>query len=369
LIVGGGLTAAAAAVALVEEIEVEVHVHESGPRVGGALATSNLHGVLFEEQGAHISHTNNETAIKFLRRFANWIPYIHRVTSETPKGLLSWPVQVSELKDLNEWPIIERELQNRPKIPDTSNFERYVIDLMGQTLYGWFVYGYTRKQWGRDPAELSSSFAPKRVEIRSDGYLPLFRESFQGWPQGGWERLVEKALSHSARIRIDLNTWESAESVDWGNWDAVLVTAPLDEFLGLSPFEWRGVRLEHEFIAGVSGTLLPSGVVNYPGLEVGFTRIIETKWMSGQANELFGTVLSKEYPGHTAKHYPVDDVQGINRRLANEAKHKLKTEHPTSFIAGRLANYVYIDTDQAIIQGINAARQISAFLGESRGTQ
>jgi diacylglycerol kinase family enzyme len=44
---------------------------------------------------------------------------------------------------------------------------------MGRTLYGLFIEGYTRKQWGCEPSELSSAIAPKRVELRADGSRPV----------------------------------------------------------------------------------------------------------------------------------------------------------------------------------------------------
>ena len=50
--------------------------------------------------------------------------------------------------------------------------------MMGPTLFRIFIRDYTLKQWGRPASELSSSFAPKRVDLRRDGYDRLFRDIF-----------------------------------------------------------------------------------------------------------------------------------------------------------------------------------------------
>ena len=362
LIVGGGLTAAAAAHTLANFGDIDIEVHESEFEVGGNLKTGCMNGILYELQGAHISHTEKPNAIAFLKKFAEWQPYTHIVKTKIPPGIMSWPPQVSELKLTKEWPTISKELANLSNRPDESNFENYAISIMGKTLYEWFVYPYTFKQWGTEPRNISSSFAPKRIDLRNDGYLPLFRESWQGWPIGGWGDLVKRVFDSNADVSVFCGRSENVKSVAWGNWDAVLVTAPLDDFLFLDQFEWRGVEFKHEFVPDVKGVLLPAGVVNYPGLEFKYTRIIETKWMSGQKEKIDGTVLSYEFPGFKTKHYPVDDAKGINRGKAQNAIRLLKTMHDKSFVAGRLANYVYIDTDQAIIQGINVAKKMHRYV-------
>ena len=86
--------------------------------------------------------------------------------------LLSWPPQVDELKNLEEWKAIENELNSLPENINTENFETYAISIMGPTLYSLFIEGYTFKQWGRG-SKLSSEFA-QRIDLRSDGNKSLF---------------------------------------------------------------------------------------------------------------------------------------------------------------------------------------------------
>ncbi len=314
--------------------------------------------MIYEKYGAHISHTNNLQATRFLQLHSEWVPYVHEVKSQTKIGLLSWPPQISELRQSGIWSKISKELESRPSKPKGNNFEEYCITLMGKTIYELFIRGYTVKQWGTNPINIAADFAPKRIDIRDDDYTPLFRDKFQGWPLNGWQYLLNSILNKSLGIdNLKMGMKCTDENVEWGSYDACLVTAPLDEFLGLEPLPWRGVQFTHNYFPKQKGVKQIAGVVNYPDEETPWTRTIETKWMSGQLSKN-GTVVTYEYPGASSKHYPINDVAGKNFKRANLYKTILKNRRPNSYIAGRLANYCYIDTDQSITQGLNVSKKI-----------
>lgn len=352
LIVGSGLAAATAARQLAES-GVHVEVVEAASHWGGQLRPAEANGILYEVHGAHIFHTTDTEVWDFVRRFSTFRPYRHRVMTEVNGRLLSWPPQVEELKELPEWAAIRAELDGLPVQPDPSNFESWVVGLMGPTLYEWFIAPYTLKQWGVEPRALTSQWAPRRIELRDDGYTDLFRDPHQGWPVGGYGTLIDGLL---ADTEVMMGVKATADDIaGWtGEYDAVLVTAPLDELFEerLGALTWRGVHLVNRYLPGVDH-VLPCGVVNHPGLDQRYTRRIETKWMSGQ--EQLGTVVSEEFPGAPVRHYPVDDVEGENRRLAQLYQQLFREEFgPKAFLAGRLATYTYINMDQAVRQGLNA---------------
>jgi UDP-galactopyranose mutase len=353
LIIGSGLSGSSAAYVLAKN-GWDVTVYEKEYRVGGHVKTATLGGVMYEEYAIHVNHTDNQEVIDLIQEVAEWHEYIHIVKTNIDGQILSWPPQVEELKQTKYWDSIEDELKSVSDSPDTSNFESYAISIMGKTLYKLFIHDYTVKQWGTDPKNLSSSFAPKRIDIRYDGDRRLFKDRWQAFPTNGWSSVVDGMLTRYP-VKIIMGKYLTERDVAWDQYDAVIVTAPLDEFLGADELPWRGVRVEHEFIPSIVGTSLPAAQVNHPGLDQEYTRMTETKWKSGQ--NIMGTVVTKEYPGADFKHYPVDDVDGKNRAAANSLKKKLTTMHPNAIIAGRLSNYVYINTDQAILQGINAARK------------
>jgi UDP-galactopyranose mutase len=358
VVVGAGLTGATAAWSLATQHQGwDVTICEAQSHVGGQLHAEFVGSIPYEPHGPHIFHTDSEEAYALVRDHCELNGYRHRVVTAARPGqkLLTWPLQLSELEQLEEWPTIRDELDSRPSRPSRVSFEAYATDLMGKTLYEWCVYGYTVKQWGMEPSLLSSSFAPRRLDLRTDGCQLMFRDPYQGWCEGGWHTLVENLiweprLSFQLGLRLTLDSLPPA--------DAYVITAPLDEFLDASePLPWRGVTT---VFAGhdSSGPVLPVAVVNYPGLDVPYTRRVETRQMSG-IDCGPGTITGYEYPGAPVKHYPVDDAAGENRIRHRELAQQLHRDVPSAVLAGRLATYSYIDMDQAILQGLNAARKIA----------
>lgn len=357
VVVGAGLAGATAARKVSLHPDWEVEVYEAAPEVGGNLRSSSIAGVLYEPYGPHIFHTNNSIAWDWVTSYTQLIPYQHTVKSQLANGcVLSWPPQVDELKSLPEWPKIAAELDARPASPTAANFEDYAIEVMGPTLYEWFCRDYTAKQWGVDPRQLSSRFAPKRIDLRTDGDRRLFRDQDQGWVAGGFQSLV-----HALLCEIPVHTGVELKLSALPAADAYVITAPLDDFLGELPLPWRGVRSEAIYYPDRAGHSLAAPVLNRPGLEVPWTREVETRQMAGQ--DTLGTVIVREYPGANARYYPVDDVYGENRARWRTMRDELKVHLPNAHLAGRLANYVYIDMDQAIVQALNAANRIT------RGTE
>ncbi|MBW3613753.1 MAG: FAD-dependent oxidoreductase [Actinobacteria bacterium] len=347
-----------------------VEVFERSHNVGGHSRTEVLNGVLYEPNGAHIFHTSDPDVARYVDRFGLTRPYEHCVKTQVHIGddesptLLSWPPQVSELKALPVWPTIEKELAQLPPEPSGEDFETFVVSLMGRTLYNLFISDYTTKQWGRPATELSSSFAPKRVELRSDEHRRLFRDRWEFFPSEGMNSVIEGVLS---RVPVTCGAELGIGDLDrmQGEYDAFVVTAPLDALLGRDgELEWRGVHLRSRYVpvAGESDTVTPAYVVNWPDARYPYTRTIETKHASGQ--RIAGTVVSEEYPGAPARHYPVPTVdrrfEMLNDRYKAEVREAL--DRPVYF-CGRLANYLYINQDQAIEQGFACSDTVLADRG------
>jgi UDP-galactopyranose mutase len=355
VVVGAGITGATAAWLLHRE-GWRVEVIDKEPTWGGQLRTAAAAGIPYEPHGAHILHTDDTEVWELIAGHVRIQPYVHEVRTVIDGDReVSWPPQVGELRRLSEWPKIERELEARPDEPDPGNFERWCVSIMGHTLYEMFIYGYTRKQWGREPSELDASFAPKRIELRQDNYRGLFRNRHQGWADH--IRLVDSLL---AGCEVHLGHAMDADAIADAatHADAVIVTAPLDDLFGnsLGPLEWRGVEFRHHYLP--HGWPRQSvGVINRPSLDVPYTRTIETRHMADTATGT-GTVVSYEFPGAPVKHYPVNDRDGTNRELQRRYEAELAGLGPHVHPAGRLARYVYIDIDQAVRQAVNLARRI-----------
>src|SRR5690606_29739344 len=86
-----------------------------------------------------------------------------------------------------------------------------------------------------------------------------------------------------------------------------------------------------------------NSVVNYPGTEVGYTRIIEYKHFGNQKSDK--TTVVKEFTVDEGEpYYPVPNPR--NNEIY--AKYKEEAEKLTDVhFVGRLANYKYFNMDQA----------------------
>ncbi len=327
-----------------------------------------MDGVVYEPNGAHIFHTSDREVASFVQRFGLTRPYAHAVSTEVLLSesdeefvLMSWPPQVDELAELPTWGQIPKELDQLPSEPAGDDFETYVMSMMGPTLYELFIREYTIKQWGMRPSELSSSLAPKRIELRTDGYRRLFRDRWEFFAAQGVNDVIARIL---APVPVTLDTELAVTDLEHlaRSFDALIVTAPLDVFLGRpDELAWRGVRLRSRLIQvdKPSRTVTRGYVINHPTLRVPYTRTIETKHATGQ--RISATVVSEEYPGSPNRHYPVPTPDGQHERTNEKLKAEIRAHSPIPvYFCGRLANYQYINQDQAIRQGFDTADEVLA---------
>ncbi|HSG78517.1 MAG TPA: UDP-galactopyranose mutase [Acidimicrobiia bacterium] len=368
-VIGAGWSGAVVARSL-HERGIGAQLFEKSDRIGGHSRFESINGVHYEPGGPHIFHTSHERVAAFVDRFGLSRPYEHCVLTEVflpdeDEGrLLSWPPQVEELRRLPMWPTIERELDLLPPAPTGEDFESYVVSMMGPTLFDLFIREYTEKQWGRAPSELSSRFAPKRVELRSDGYRRLFRDTWEFFPPEGYNSTIEAIASCVpvvTGVELRLSDVDDLRT----EFDGVVLTGPLDAFVGEDgALEWRGIRTVAEYLPGVgaSETATAAYVVNRPSARVPFTRTVETKHATGQRVE--GTIVCREYPGAKARHYPVPTVERTWEKRNDELKDRIRESSPLPiFFTGRLADYVYINQDQAIERAWACADRVAARFG------
>lgn len=372
-VIGAGWTGASAARAL-HDAGFAVDVHEKSGVVGGHSRSEVQNGLVFEPNGPHIFHTNDAGVARFVHRFGLARPYAACIKTEVllddEPRLMSWPMQMEEIRRLPCWPRIRRELDDRPSRPWEDNFESYCISIVGETLYRLFIYDYTVKQWATDPVSLASHFAPKRIELRTDGDRRLFRDTWQYFPAAGVNDIIETVLSPlSVCLNSEILLTHIVDEFS-GKYDGLVCTAPLDLFCQAErPLAWRGIRSHAIFhaTADPAGKITAAYVINRPHARVGYTRTVETKHASGQ--RVPGSIVCEEYPNGTDRHYPVLTADGVNLNNNQALKDHIKRVSPLPvWFCGRLANYEYINQDQAVRQGLDTAAEIIAhFHGAAPG--
>jgi UDP-galactopyranose mutase len=339
-------------------------VFEAAAAVGGHSRAERLNGVLYEPNGPHVFHTSDPRVANFVHRFGLVRPYTHRpltmVRVDGECRYFSWPLQVEELETLPQWERIRGELAARPSVRATDDFEAYCVSLMGETLYGLFVYHYTVKQWGIAPRTLAAGIAARRVHLRENGDRRLHHDAWEHFPPEGVNPVIEAVLRD-----IPVHPGVEVRLGDLGAgpyraFDAAVVTAPLDAFAGEAvPLPWRGIRVQARYreTDDPGATVTRAYTVNQPDPGVPFTRTVETKHASGQ--RIGGTVVCEEYSGHPAKHYPVPTADHAHERRNQALQALIRRESPLPVVfCGRLANYVYINQDEAILQGLRVADEL-----------
>lgn len=371
-IVGGGLAGATVSYAL-RECGVRPLVFEQAEVTGGLIRAERLNGVIYEPHGTHAFHTDDEEVWNLVTSLVPFRTYEHRVLTMIEGRLVRWPIMREDLEQLSFGQRALDYVAGRapmPVEPGEMNFEDWCLRLMGRDIYEHYVKPYTEKQWGRPPSELAADFAPKRVQVRTDGDDRLFQDRFQGFPDGSREctytDLVDALLGHT-EIRtgshVTLRSLLDRLRATGGDERPghVVVTAPLDDFAAneLGALDWRGLRFEHTYIPDVEYAQ-EREQVNWPGSEFPWIRTHETKHASGQ--EIEGTVLTYEFTGAPTRYYPVPGAGGAARRL-NDRYQELIRERvaplgPVVVFAGRLANFAYYDMDDVMRQALDLVRAL-----------
>ncbi len=361
LIVGAGWAGSTIA-KLLKESGNTVKIVEKENYIGGHSSSFYYKDVIWEPFGAHIFHTSNEKVARFVLDHGLNRKYQHKVlTKLTLNGeehLLSWPPQIDELKKLSNWSTVKKEIDKLDTKPVGDNFEDFVISMMGPTLYEMFIKGYSIKQWGDNLKELSNNFAPKRIELRSDGYRRLFRDKYEFFHPEGASPIIKNILKNieiEQEKEVNINNIED----EFRSFDHLILTCPLDGFLNENILKWRGINLEPTYFPNLNPDekITESYVINYPDLNTPYTRTIETKHASGQKVE--ASVVAYEFPGTDDKHYPYPTVENIYENENENLKKQIsKIFSGNVSFCGRLANYQYINQDHAIWQAFNLFEEL-----------
>lgn len=168
LIVGAGLFGSVFAREASERGR-RVLVVDRREHVGGNCYTEEREGIHVHMHGPHVFHTANRRVWEYVTRFAEFLPYSHRVKARAGDRLFSFPINLLTLHQL--WGVTtpaeaERRLADaRVPIAHPRNLEEWCLSQIGRELYETFVRGYTAKQWGRDPADLPTALI-RRLPVR-----------------------------------------------------------------------------------------------------------------------------------------------------------------------------------------------------------
>jgi UDP-galactopyranose mutase len=224
------------------------------------------------------------------------------------------------------------------------------------------------KQWKRHPRELQASVCG-RIPIRLNRDDRYLAESFQAMPAEGYTAMFEKMIAQSPHLTLRLSTDYQQEKDRW-NFRHLIFTGPIDEYYGncYGSLPYRSLRFERETysgeelrkresISGKVGFYQPALQVNYPDLDVPYTRTVEIKHATGQ--NIDATTVIREYPEDWTPEkepfYPVPT--DVTSQLYARYKELAAQESNVSFI-GRLGTYRYYNMDQVTGMALTEAEKL-----------
>ena len=365
LIVGAGFAGAVLGRELAENADLGVVIVDARDHLAGNCHTERdaETGVMVHRYGPHIFNTEPRGCLAVhpaLRRVP--MPFI--APGEAPpskRGVFSgMPINLLTINQFfgrNFSPTEAREFIGSigdKSIGEPRNFEEQALRFIGRELYEAFFYGYSKKQWGCEPRELSASIL-KRLPVRFDANEDYYTDPYQGMPVDGYTALIERMTAHP-NIEIKLATpWEPGMGADF---DHVVFTGPLDQFYG-HRYGRLGYRTVYWENRTETGDFQKTAVMNYPGLAESFTRIVEHKHFAPWETHA-GTYVSTEYSKETEP----ADVPFYPKRLAPDkavlAQYlKLARAETRASFVGRLATYRYLDMHQVIGESLDFAPRLA----------
>ena len=356
LVVGAGFAGAVIAERLASAGREVLVIDRRDHLAGNAYDHPDSHGVLVHRYGPHLFHTNSDAVFEYLSRFTEWRPYEHRVLASLDGRLYPLPINqqtIIQLYGLNlDEAGVERFLAGvREQRSPVLTSEDVVLNAVGRELCDKFFRGYTRKQWGLELSELSSSVLA-RIPTRTNSDDRYFTDKHQAMPAEGYTRLFARLLAHP-RIRVETGVDFATvrERIGAG---LTVFTGRIDEYFGfrLGRLPYRSIRFEHQHLAGVE-QFQPVATVNFPN-DHEYTRITEFKQITGQRHT--GTSIVKEFPTDEGDpYYPVP--RPANQELYQRYREQAASETNVVFV-GRLAQYRYYNMDQAAAAALKTAAEI-----------
>ena len=358
LMVGAGLSGAVIGRELAEAGH-QVEVVDTRSHIAGNCHTErdDETGVMVHVYGPHIFHTDDAEVWNYVNGFETFIPFKNRVKTTSGNQVYSLPVN---LHTINQFfgktfrPDEARafiEEQADKSITDPQTFEEQALRFVGKELYEAFFKGYTQKQWGCSPTELPASIL-KRLPVRFNYDDNYFFHKFQGMPENGYTRMVERILDHP-NITVKLGVhFDRRHAADFAH---VFYSGPLDGYFTyeLGRLGYRTLDFER---FTYEGDYQGCAVMNYGDFSVPYTRITEHKHFSPweeQAKSVCYREYSRSCEPDDVPYYPIRMVK--EKALLTDYVGRAERESGVTFV-GRLGTYRYLDMDVTIREALDTAR-------------
>lgn len=367
IVVGSGFYGLTIAERAAADLGLKVCVLERRGHVGG-----NSHsepdpttGIEVHRYGSHLFHTGSEEVWDYVRRFAEFTGYRHRVMASHRGRIYPMPVNLGTLCGFfgrhltpDEARALVAAQTAAEAGADRSTFEGRALATVGRPLYEAFFRGYTAKQWQTDPRDLPGELF-SRLPVRFTFDDRYFSDRFEGLPSTGYASVFARMSAHpNIDIRLEVDWFELGWTPRPGQF--LVYSGPIDRFFDhrAGRLGWRTLDFEREVVA--TGDFQGTAIVNYPDETVPFTRIHEFRHLHPERKyPLDRTVIFREHSRAAGPadepYYPINTAQDRARYDAYKA---MSAALPAVLFGGRLGSYRYLDMHQAIGSALRAHRNV-----------
>ncbi len=363
LVVGAGFSGAVIANLIAEKLNQKVLVIDKKSHIAGnCYDYRDKNGIMIHKYGSHIFHTQSEKVWNFVRQFGDFNQYMHKVYAVIDGIETTIPFNFNTLYDVFPKTLAKRleekllaSFNFNTKVPILEFQKQNDDDLkfLAEYVYEKVFLHYTTKQWGVSPKGVDGAVTA-RVPVYISKDNRYFQDKYQGIPQEGYTKLVEKMLNHpniEVLLDTDFEDFNLESDKKGTKFAKVFYTGAIDEYFnyefGALPYRSVNFKFEEhncEFYQ-------QNSVVNYP-CNYDFTRIHEYKYYLNDKSDK--TVIAKEYSeffeiGKNERYYPIpkDENAVLYEKYLSEAK-KLDNV----YFLGRLGDYRYYDMDKAILRAL-----------------
>lgn len=361
VVVGAGISGCVMAQQLAE-VKKKVLIIDKRKQVGGnCFDFVSKQGILMSKYGPHIFRTNDKQVWNYVKSYSQWRKYEHRVVAKVGEKIVPMPVNRTtinmlfgeKLKDGKE---MEKWLkQRREKFEVIDNAEKQVVSVMGREIYKLLFKGYTIKQWGVDPSSLDKSIT-ERIPLRFNDDDRYYSDKYQYQPALGFTPIFKKMLeSDLITTQLGVNFFEIMNNLPENQ--KIVFTGPIDGYYAHN--FGKKIKLEYRSLKFINKILKQeywqkNAVVNYPDINIPYTRITEHKYLTGQKHEQ--TVVTYEYPKNKGEpYYPVINKKNLENYKKIE-KELLKNRNIV--FLGRLGKFKYINMDVAIKEALETFEKL-----------
>lgn len=363
LIIGAGISGATLAERYASLGKKVVVVEKRDHIAGNCYDYYDENGILVSKYGAHLFHTNDQQVWDYVNQFSEWYPWEHKVIARVDDKTVPIPVNITTVNTLFDTNIeTEEEMtkwldENRVVYNPPKNGEEAVLNRVGPVLYEKMFKHYTKKQWDKFPEELNASVL-ERIPVRTNYDDRYFSDKYQALPKGGYTQIFKNMLNHpNITVLLDTDYFDIKDNLQ--GYEKLFYTGPIDRFIEfkdkmVDKLEYRSINFVTEHLD--QEYFQENSVVNYPGKEVDFTRIIEYKHFGNQKSDK--TSIVKEYTVDDGEpYYPVPNEK--NQKVYDLYKREAEKLTDVYFV-GRLANYKYFNMDQAFKNALELFESLEA---------